>query len=135
MAWVPAASGLCCLEYSESPAWFSLPPVSTVVISYSVSRRTREIGIRIALGSRSDAVAFSVLTRCLLTSGSGVVIGLAISWSASPLFAGLLAETSPRDRNVRLIAVAMVMGTALLAGLVPAIRAAAVDPVAVLHSE
>jgi putative ABC transport system permease protein len=106
------------------------------VMSYAVSRRTSEIGIRMALGASRGLVSWMVLKDGLILLGAGVVIGLAIAALASGPLAMFLASTvSPTD-PVTLIGVLVLMalvGTA--ASLVPARRATAVDPAVVLRRE
>jgi ABC-type antimicrobial peptide transport system permease subunit len=108
------------------------------VLSYAVAQRTREIGIRLALGASSRNVLDSVLGRGVLLIGTGMVVGLAVMLvvvNAAPAFGGLLYEVSPAD-PVSIVAVALLLGIAgTLATMVPAARATAVDPGSTLRRD
>ncbi len=105
------------------------------VIAYSVSRRTREIGIRMAIGADPANVARLVLREGLTMTLAGTAIGLALALAASKLLASLLAGISPRDPLVYLLAPALLAGVSLLACYVPALRAARVDPMEALRHD
>lgn len=105
------------------------------VLSYVVSRRTREIGIRIAIGAQRSQVLRLVLRSGLTLALIGVAIGVAAAAWASRLMRGLLHDVQPGD-PATFVAVAVVLSAvALLASLVPAWRATRVDPVVVLKGE
>jgi len=105
------------------------------VIAYSVSRRTREIGIRMAIGADPAKVARLVLRQGFTLTLAGTAIGLALALAASKLLASLLAGISPRDPLVYLLAPALLAGVSLLACYVPALRAARVDPMEALRHD
>jgi len=105
------------------------------VIAYSVSRRTREIGIRMAIGADPGHVARLVLRQGLTLTLLGAAIGLTLALAASKLLASLLAGVSPRDAAVYVLAPALLAGVSLLACYVPARRAARVDPVEALRHD
>ena len=105
------------------------------MISWSVSQRTREIGIRVALGADPRGVALAVLGQGFGCVASGVLVGLAGAWVAVKLLARLLAETGTHDAAAWMASVGLLILAALLANLVPAIRAASVDPVVALRAE
>lgn len=105
------------------------------VISYSVSQRTREIGIRIALGAQQSAVTRMFVRHGLALAGAGVVIGLTISVSVTRLMASLLFGVSPIDPVTYLAVSAVLAAAALLATYVPARRATAIEPVEALRAE
>jgi predicted permease len=105
------------------------------VTSYSVSRRRREIGIRVALGAAPGAVLRLVFARLSLLVGTGVVIGAAVSLWASQLVAPLLFGLEPRDPATLIGAVVLLAAVGVLAGWRPAWRAARIDPAVVLRSE
>ncbi|HYL77788.1 MAG TPA: ABC transporter permease [Bryobacteraceae bacterium] len=105
------------------------------VVAYSVSQRTREIGVRMALGAQPRAVYGLVLKEALWLSAAGVLIGLLCSVGAATLIRGLLFGVRSWDVST-LAAVAGVLGiAALLASYLPARRAAAVNPVEALRAE
>lgn len=105
------------------------------VISYSVSQRTREIGIRMALGAPHGKVMEMFVRHGMLLSGIGVICGLAIAIPSSRLMSALLFEVSPVD-PVTYGAVALLLAaSALLATYLPARRAVRVEPVEALRTE
>jgi hypothetical protein len=105
------------------------------VISYAVTQRTREIGIRIALGARAGEVVRMFVSHGLMLAGIGVVIGLAAAFAATRLMASLLFEVSPVD-PLTYGAVALTLAAAtVLASYVPALRATGVDPAQALRAE
>ncbi|MEO5894208.1 MAG: ABC transporter permease [Vicinamibacterales bacterium] len=105
------------------------------VLSYVVSRRTREIGIRVAIGAGRAQVLRLVLGQGIKLTLTGVVIGIVVSiWTAS-LMRGLLHGVKPHDPITFAVLGALLTGVATLASLVPALRATRVDPVVALKSE
>jgi predicted permease len=105
------------------------------VISYAVSQRTREIGIRIALGARPQQVQRQVLGQGLVLVALGVVIGLGGTFWATSLLQSLLFGVNARDPLTYAGVAAGVVLVALLANFAPARRAASVDPMEALRSE
>jgi putative ABC transport system permease protein len=102
------------------------------VVSCVVSQRTREIGIRVALGARRASVIRLVVGRSLVPIAVGMVLGAAAALSASRLIAAMLYQVEPSDPAVLATIAAVLGGAALLASWIPARRAAGVDPVIVL---
>lgn len=105
------------------------------VLSYLVGQRTREIGVRVALGARPHQVLALVLARGLMLAGAGVALGLLGAAAGTRLLASQLYGVAPTD-PLTLGAVTLVLGiVALLACVVPAWRGARVDPVEALRTE
>jgi len=105
------------------------------VVAYSVSQRTREIGVRIALGAQRGSVYRLIVQEAGWLAGIGIAIGLACSIAAATLIRGLLFAVQPWDVPT-LAAVAAVLGiAALVASFLPARRAASIDPVEALRAE
>jgi ABC-type antimicrobial peptide transport system permease subunit len=105
------------------------------VISYVVSQRTREIGVRMAMGAEQRDVSRMVLKQALTLAGAGVVIGVAGAMGLTRLMSSLLFGVSAMD-PVTFGSVAVVLSAVvLLASYVPARRAAKVDPVVALRFE
>jgi predicted permease len=105
------------------------------VVAYSVSQRTREIGVRMALGAQRGAIQRLVLKEAGWLTGLGIIAGLTCSIAAAHLMRSLLFNVHAWDFST-LMAVAAVLGfSALLASLIPARRAASVNPVKALSAE
>jgi predicted permease len=105
------------------------------VMAYAVSQRTRELGIRMALGaSRSDVVRLIVLHGLKLTV-AGVVVGLAVSFAITRLVVGLLFNVSPTDIVTFSVVPVVLALSALGASYLPALRATRIDPLIALRYE
>ena len=105
------------------------------VISYAVTQRRREIGIRLALGAQHSELKRMFVRHGLVLAGAGVVIGLAAAIALARLMTSLLFGISPLD-PVTYVAVPLILATAaMLASYLPARRASAVDPVEALKAE
>ena len=105
------------------------------VISYVVSQRTRELGVRLALGAESGDVRLMVLKQGLILAGTGVVIGLLAAVGMTRLMEALLYGVDPIDPlTFGLVALALTL-VALLASYIPAHRASNVDPVVAIRFE
>jgi macrolide transport system ATP-binding/permease protein len=105
------------------------------VIAYSVSRRTREIGVRMALGAHRGAVYAMVLKEAGRLITVGVTAGLLSSVAAATLMRSLLFGTQAWDAATLIAVAALLGGAALLASYIPARRAASVNPVEALRAE
>lgn len=97
-------------------------------LAYSVTRRRREIGVRLAIGADRRDVIGSVLLRGARVTGAGLVLGLVAVFAAGSVVRPLLYGVSPADPVTLAIISALVAGVALVASLIPALRAARVDP-------
>jgi predicted permease len=105
------------------------------VMSYVVSQRTAEIGIRMALGARSRDVRMLVVRRALALTLTGLVLGLAGALAATRVLASFLVDVSPTDPATLMSVALLFTSVALLASWLPARRAASVDPIRALRSE
>jgi ABC-type antimicrobial peptide transport system permease subunit len=105
------------------------------VISYIAAQRTREIGIRLALGAQAGHVRRLILGQGMMLAGMGIVIGLAAAIGATRVLQALLYETSPTDPLTFAGVVPLLAGAALLACWVPARRAMRADPIVALRCE
>ena len=105
------------------------------VVAFSVAQRTREIGIRVALGATPVQVLRLVMGQGFLLSGLGVAIGVAMALASSRILVGLLYGVGPRDPLTVASAAAGLLGVAILACWVPARRALRVNPIAALRYE
>ena len=105
------------------------------LLSYSVAQRTREIGIRLALGARASEVVRMFVLRAARLVGTGLVIGLAGAYALTRSLRSLLFGVSPSDPATLVAVVLLLALSALVATLIPARRAAAVDPVLALRHQ
>jgi putative ABC transport system permease protein len=151
----PKSAGLTVMPLSDyiSAAWFGprltsfflgvLGVISILLVAvglygvmvHAVSQRTREIGIRMALGADREGVLRMVLRRGLLLALLGVASGVAITLVATPLIAPLLYRVSPEDPVSILGAALFLSVVAILASLMPALRATRIDPIVALRQE
>jgi ABC-type antimicrobial peptide transport system permease subunit len=105
------------------------------VISYSVTQRTREIGIRMALGADAGRVRAMVLIQGLRLCMIGLGVGLLASLALTRLLSSQLFGVSPSDPPTYVALAAIILAVALVAGLVPALRATRVDPMVALRAD
>jgi ABC-type antimicrobial peptide transport system permease subunit len=105
------------------------------VMSYSVSRRTGELGVRFAIGATRAQVLRMILRESLLLAGGGLIVGIPAALATSRLLSGLLFGVAPNDPTTILSATAVLAVVATLAGLVPAWHASRVDPLVALRQE
>jgi putative ABC transport system permease protein len=105
------------------------------VISYLVTRRTREIGVRMAVGANARQVVRLVIGKSLALAGVGMALGVGTALAATRVMRGLLYGVSPTHPQAFAAAVCVLGGVALLASWLPARRAARTDPALVLREE
>jgi putative ABC transport system permease protein len=105
------------------------------VISYSVTRRTHEMGLRMALGAERREVRRLVVIQGMRVVGLGVVLGLAGALATARFLEGLLYGVATTDPVTLVVVPAVLLLVALLATVLPAVRATRVDPVVALRSE
>lgn len=105
------------------------------VISYTVAQRTREIGIRIALGAQQRGVQLMFVQKGLMLAGIGAGAGVIVAMALSRMLSSLLFEISPLDPLTYVLVVVGLLGAAALASFVPALRVARVSPSIALRAE
>ncbi|RKH90646.1 FtsX-like permease family protein, partial [Corallococcus sp. AB045] len=105
------------------------------VVAYAVVQRTRELGIRMALGARAGQLMGMVLSHYLRLTAVGLVLGLGLAWGASRALSHLLNGVRPTDPLTYGLVVAVLGAVAFLAALLPARRAAHVPPAIVLRAD
>jgi hypothetical protein len=104
------------------------------VIAYTTSQRTREVGIRMALGAQRRDVLRLVMSGGLAMAALGIGLGALLALAGAPWLEPLLFDTSPRSPGVFALVIVVLFVTALAASLIPARRAARVDPVVTLRT-
>jgi putative ABC transport system permease protein len=105
------------------------------VMAYSIAQRTREVGIRMALGAQPGDVLKLVIGQGMLLAGTGVVVGLIAAFGVARLFTSLLFGVSPTDPLTFATVAAVMSLSALAACYFPARRAMRVDPIVALRYE
>ena len=105
------------------------------VISYSVAQRTRELGVRVALGADSAGILGMILRQASVLAGAGIVLGIGAASLFTKIMASQLYRVSATDPIAFAASAALFGFVALLASAIPARRAAALNPVDALRSE
>jgi ABC-type antimicrobial peptide transport system permease subunit len=105
------------------------------VLAYTVSRRTREIGIRMALGALRVHASWLVLREVLLLAGAGIAVALPVAWWPSRLVMSQLYNVAPMDPITIIVALATLCTVTLCAGLISTLRATRINPVRALRQE
>jgi hypothetical protein len=105
------------------------------LMSHAVTHRTREIGIRVALGAQNQNILRIVLRETAVLSLLGIAIGIPCGLASSRLIAGMLFGVSSNDFSNIVIACPLLLAVALFAGYVPARRASRIDPIVALRAE
>jgi predicted permease len=104
-------------------------------LSYSVAERTAEIGVRMALGARQSRVLWMVLRDALILTLCGIAIGLPLALASTKLLRTLLFAVTPTDATTLVAIVTSIISVSMIAGYIPARRAASVDPVVALRAD
>jgi ABC-type antimicrobial peptide transport system permease subunit len=104
-------------------------------MAYAVSRRTNEIGIRVALGAERRRIIWMVLREALVLAAAGLLVGLVCAWSAMSTVESFVFGIKPADPLTAAVAAGILVGALLLAGLAPAMRASRIDPLNALRHE
>jgi putative ABC transport system permease protein len=105
------------------------------VISYVVSQRRFEIGVRIALGAQAREVSRIVVMQSVTLAAIGVAIGLFGAYGVTKVISSMLFQVNPTDPTVLGVVVVMLISIAALASLAPALRASRIDPVEALRGD
>lgn len=105
------------------------------VVSYDVGQRTHEIGVRVALGATTRTIVVMVLRGAIVLASSGIAIGLGLAALSSWLIEGQLVDVSALDPRTYLVVIVLLAVAVFFASLIPALRAARVDPVTALRYE
>lgn len=105
------------------------------VTAYSVTRRTSEIGVRVAVGARPDQILWMVLRQVVMLTGIGLAAGVLAALAAAPLIGSLLFGVAPTSPGAIGAAAAVMLVVAVCAGLLPALRAARLDALVALRTE
>lgn len=103
------------------------------LMAYGVSQRTREFGIRMAVGAKSGSIARLVLREAAWLTAAGVVLGMSAAWALGRVVRSMLFGVEPTDPASALTAVAVLVAAVLLAAWIPARRAARLDPTRALR--
>jgi predicted permease len=105
------------------------------VLSYVVSQRTREIGVRMAIGASRWDIVRMILGYSARLTGGGLAIGLAIALASTRILSGLLFGISALDPTILIVVSSLLAASALSASLLPTLRAAGIDPTVALRDE
>jgi putative ABC transport system permease protein len=105
------------------------------LLSFAVSRRTQEIGVRIALGARPGEIVGMIVRQGALLAGAGVLPGIALAYAAGRAMEGLLAGVQPGDAATFASAIGLCLLMTVLGSLLPALRAVRIDPITAIRSE
>ena len=105
------------------------------VLAYSVNQRTREIGLRMALGAQPSGVLWWIASQGMIVAIAGITLGLAAAYAMSRVLSTLLFDIQPRDSLTFTAVAAILSAVALTACIVPAVRASRVDPIIALRED
>jgi predicted permease len=105
------------------------------LLAYAVTRRTQEIGVRMALGAERSSVRWMIVKQSLVLVGLGLLLGIPAALMGTRLVESMLFELTPRDPATIAGAAVAMLAVALAAAYVPAVRASRVDPIVALRAE
>jgi putative ABC transport system permease protein len=105
------------------------------VVAYGITQRTRELGVRKALGATDRMIASLVFRESAMLTSAGIVIGCAGAWGGARLINDLLFQTAPVDVTVYAPTVLVLLGIALIATYIPTRRATRLDPTIAMRGE
>jgi ABC-type antimicrobial peptide transport system permease subunit len=105
------------------------------MLSYRVSRRTTEIGVRMAMGARRQQILGMVMRQSLRISAVGIAVGVPLALLTTHFMASMLYNLAPTDTLTFCAALLGILVVGLAAGFIPARRAASIDPMQALRSE
>jgi predicted permease len=105
------------------------------LMAYSVNQRTREVGIRMALGAQRVDILWLILRNAAILVAAGLAIGLACTWAATRALKSFLFGVNQHDPVTVVLACLLLIACGLIAGLIPARRAASIDPMKALRTE
>jgi putative ABC transport system permease protein len=105
------------------------------VVAYGITQRTRELGVRKALGATDAMIASLVFRESAILTGVGIVVGCAGAWEGARLIRDLLFQTNPADGSVYAPTVLALVGIALVATYIPTRRATRLDPTIAMRGE
>jgi predicted lysophospholipase L1 biosynthesis ABC-type transport system permease subunit len=105
------------------------------VMSFAVTQRTREMGVRSALGAQGRSLILLIMRKCVLQLSVGMLLGLLLAFAASGALAPVLYHVNPRDAGVFVLVVLTLALASLLASFLPARRVSRIDPVIALTGE
>jgi len=105
------------------------------LLSFTVSRRAREIGVRMALGAERSRVRRMIMREGILFAAAGIIPGVAVAYGAGRAMQALLAGVAPADTLTFATAIGLCLVTTLVGCLRPAIRASRVDPMTAIRAE
>jgi ABC-type antimicrobial peptide transport system permease subunit len=105
------------------------------LIAYAVSRRTREIGVRFAIGAQKMDVAKLFLRESALLVAAGILAGIPLALASTRVLRNLLYGVAPGDPGTLTLTIAIFLVAGLLASVLPVLKAARIEPVQALHNE
>jgi predicted permease len=105
------------------------------LLSFAVSRRTQEIGVRIALGAQAGEIVKMIVRQGALLAGAGMVPGIVLAYAAGRAMEGILAGVQPGDGVAFASAIGLCVPMTILGSLLPALRAVRIDPITAIRSE